>query len=351
MAVVNVRTSLLQTIDDIVEYWKFDITVNFNQPYRLGRLELLAKSVPGVQAVEGWGSAGSFRIRPDGSEGEDIYLEAPPAGSTMINPTVVQGRWLLPGDENALVVSASLLTDEPDLRVGGPLTLDINGEETTWNIVGAVRIAQPVPFAYTNYDYLASLIGGTGRVSTLDITTDRHDPAYRTQVAEALEAVFTDAGLNVGGVQTISQIRASIEVLFNIIITLLMSMVILLAIVGAIGLAGTMSLNVLERIREIGVLRAIGASNGAVLQVVIVEGVLIGMLSWAIGALLALPVGKVIASAIGKVTLNADVSYTVSIAGIFLWLAIVTVISAVASFFPAQQAADLSVREVLAYEQ
>jgi len=351
MAVVNVRTSLLQTIDDLVRYLNSDITVTFNQPYRLGRLEPLAKSVPGVEAVEGWGAAGAYRIRPDGSEGEDIYLEAPPAGSTMINPTVVQGRWLLPGDENALVVSASLLTDEPDLRVGGPLTLDINGEEATWNIVGAVRIARPVPLAYTNYDYLASLIGGTGRVSTLDITTDRHDPAYRTQVAEALEAVFTDAGLNVGGVQTISQIRAGIEVLFNIIITLLMSMVILLAIVGAIGLAGTMSLNVLERIREIGVLRAIGASNGAVLQVVIVEGVLIGMLSWAIGALLALPVGKVIANAIGKVTLNADVSYTVSIAGIFLWLAIVTVISAVASFFPAQQAADLSVREVLAYEQ
>ncbi len=139
--------------------------------------------------------------------------------------------------------------------------------------------------------------------------------------------------------------------LFNIIITLLMSMVILLAIVGAIGLAGTMSLNVLERIREIGVLRAIGASNGAVLQVVIVEGVLIGVLSWAIGAVLAIPVGQVIANAVGKTTLNTSLSYTVSVSGIFLWLAVVVVISAVASYFPAQQAADLSVREVLAYEQ
>ena len=112
-----------------------------------------------------------------------------------------------------------------------------------------------------------------------------------------------------------------------------------------------MSLNVLERIREIGVLRAIGAGNGAVLQVVIVEGVLIGLLSWAIGAVLAIPVGQVIANAIGKIMFNTSLSYTVSVSGIFLWLAVVVVISAVASYFPAQQAADLSVREVLAYEQ
>ena len=313
MAVINVRTSLLQTVDDIVQYFKYDITIDFNQPYRLGRLESLAKSVPGVEAVEGWGAAGAFRIRPDGSEGEDIYLQAPPAGSTMVNPTLVQGRWLLPGDENALVVSASLLTAEPDLHVGDALTLEIDGDETTWNIVGVVRMAQPVAMAYTNYNYLASLTGAMGRVSTLDVNTDRHDPAYRTQVAEALEAAFTDAGLNVRAVQTISQQRAGIEVLFNIIITLLMSMVIFLAIVGAIGLAGTMSLNVLERIREIGVLRAIGASNGAVLQVVIVEGVLIGVLSWAIGAVLAIPVGQVIANAVGKTTLNTSLSYTVSV--------------------------------------
>jgi ABC-type lipoprotein release transport system permease subunit len=45
------------------------------------------------------------------------------------------------------------------------------------------------------------------------------------------------------------------------------------------------------------------------------------------------------------------VTYRVSISGMLLWLALVVVISAVASYFPAQQAANLSVRQVLAYEQ
>ena len=154
-----------------------------------------------------------------------------------------------------------------------------------------------------------------------------------------------------GAVQTISQARAAIDVLANIVITFLMSMAVLLAVVGGIGLAGTMSLNVLERIREVGVLRAIGAGNGAVLRVVIFEGVIIGWLSWGIGAILALPVGKVIADAVGKATLGSTLNYTVSLTGVFLWFGLVTGLAAIASYFPAQQAANLSVRQVLNYEQ
>ena len=172
MAVLNVRTSLQQTIADILQYYDFDVIVDFNQTYRLSRLETLAMSIPGVETVEGWGSMGTYRIRPDGSEGEDIFLQAPPAGSTMVNPTLEQGRWLLPTDENAVVVSANLLTAEPDLHVGGTLTLDIDGDETTWNVVGIARFAQPVAYAFTNYEYLASLIGSAGRVSTLAIEID-----------------------------------------------------------------------------------------------------------------------------------------------------------------------------------
>ena len=181
--------------------------------------------------------------------------------------------------------------------------------------------------------------------------TDRHDPAARTQIAEAVQDQFAETGLDVGSVQTVTQMRASSEMLFQIVIMLLMSMGILLAAVGGIGLTGTMSLSVLERIREVGVLRAIGAGHGAVLQVVIVEGVLIGLLSWVAGALLAYPVGKPIADAVGVATVGMAASYKVSITGMLLWLAAVIVISVVASYLPAQQAAKLSVRQVLAYEQ
>ena len=145
--------------------------------------------------------------------------------------------------------------------------------------------------------------------------------------------------------------EAALGTLFSIVTNLLMSMAVLLAIVGGIGLAGTMSLNVLERIREVGILRAIGARHGAMLQVVIVEGVLIGLLSWVVGVPLAYPLGKVIGQIVGRVTMNITLTYIVSMTGVLLWLGLVIVISAVASYAPAQQAANLSVRQVLAYNE
>ena len=55
---------------------------------------------------------------------------------------------------------------------------------------------------------------------------------------------------------------------------------------GSIGLTGTMGMNVLERTREIGVMRSIGAVDRVVMKTVIIEGVVIGVISWLLGALL-----------------------------------------------------------------
>ena len=351
VAVMNVRTSLQRTVDDVFRYFTGDFQVGLGRDYRLSLLEPLATSVPGVEVVEGWGGAGAHRIRPDGSDGTDIGINAPPADTRMVNPMLAEGRWLIPADDNALVVSANFLTEEPDLKVGDEVVLKIGEDDTSWQIVGVMRWAMPQSIGYANYEYLASRFGTPGRVSALLIKTDRHDAASREQIAKALEARLTEAGLDVNYTMTIDQQRSSAETLFSIVTNLLMSMAVLLAIVGGIGLAGTMSLNVLERIREVGVLRAIGADHGALLQVVIVEGVLIGLLSAVFAVPLAYPLGKVIGQIVGNVTMNITLTYIVSMAGVLMWLGLVIVISVVASYAPAQQAANLSVRQVLAYNE
>ncbi len=124
----------------------------------------------------------------------------------------------------------------------------------------------------------------------------------------------------------------------------------LLAVVGGMGLTGTMSINVLERRREIGVMRSIGASDGAVLKLVMVEGMLIGLLSWLIAMLLAIPLSGVLSYAVGQALLQTPFEYAFSIAGALLWLLLVVIISLVASYVPARNASRLTVREVLAYE-
>jgi putative ABC transport system permease protein len=169
-------------------------------------------------------------------------------------------------------------------------------------------------------------------------------------LVKALDEQFKARGFQVGQSQTTESIRTQIGMLFNILFALLMAMALLMAVVGGLGLMGTMGLNVLERTREIGVMRAIGASDGVVKQMVIVEGVLIGTLSWLVSVILAIPVGNVMASTIGRAMLGTAVDFAISVQGAALWLALVVIIAAIASVVPAQNASRLTVREVLAYE-
>ncbi len=127
-------------------------------------------------------------------------------------------------------------------------------------------------------------------------------------------------------------------------------MAVLLAVVGGLGLMGTMSINVLERTREIGVMRAIGASDGSVRRIVIVEGVLIGVLSWAMGTAVAFPLSMLLSEAVGQSLLESPLSYTFSPPGALIWLVLVIVIATLASLLPAYRAARMSVRETLSYE-
>jgi putative ABC transport system permease protein len=169
-------------------------------------------------------------------------------------------------------------------------------------------------------------------------------------MGEMIEDIYRDRGFRVQQMSTIAQARAIISTIFDVIILFLLSMAVLLGFVGGLGLMGTMSINVLERTREIGVMRAIGASNAAILRIILVEGMLIGLLSWIIGGLIALPASRVLTETVGIALLQAAPSYIFSTNGAILWLGIVLVLALLASFLPARRASQLTVREVLSYE-
>ncbi|HET9223206.1 MAG TPA: ABC transporter permease [Roseiflexaceae bacterium] len=350
VAVFSVRSSLLLTLEDALNYFNYDVSVSFERPYRLEQIEQVAQSVPGVTAVESWGFSMARRERPNDTESDNLYLFAPPAETRMLKPTVLQGRWLLPQDENALVINTTALKGEPDIKVGDEITLRIDGRETSWQVVGIVKGIGGGSFVYANYPYYAQVVRLVGRAGSVQITTDRRDTAAQAELAKELRQRLEAAGMRVTETQTIATIREQNAFIFNIIVAFLMVMALLLAIVGGMGLMGTMSINVLERTREIGVLRAIGASNGAVLRIVLAEGLLIGALSWLLGAIFAIPVSMLLCNAVGVLLFQTPLSYTFSFAGALSWLALVLLIAGLASALPARGAVRLTVRDVLAYE-
>ena len=130
-----------------------------------------------------------------------------------------------------------------------------------------------------------------------------------------MEQHFKDAGLSNSFSQTQHTSYEMFTSAFDIILMVLVVMAGLLAMVGGLSLTGTMGMNVLERTREIGVLRAVGAANSAVRQVVVVEGVVVGLMSWFMSAIVSAPVGRMLASAVVESVLKASVNFQYSVVG------------------------------------
>jgi putative ABC transport system permease protein len=352
ISVFNVRASLSSTVDDMMKLYKFDVWLTFDRSYRSDKIQHEALNVPGVTQTDVWLQLPARRVRPDGSESGMMYMFAPHVGDSGLirSPAISEGRWLTPEDDNAVVVPSGLFQNEPDLGLGKEVVLKIYGKEQSFKIVGAYLGSTFASIIYANYNYLTKVANRVGEADALLITTQVHDAAAVEAESQALEKYLEHIGLRVSSVTTLPNERAEAEVAFDAIVALLLVMAILLALVGGLGLMGTMSINVLERTREIGVLRAIGAPNRGVAQVFILEGITIGLLSGLMGALLAIPMSQGLNQVVGGRMMGAPLTYAYSMPGLWLWLVVVLFLSALASFIPARNASRMTVREVLAYE-
>jgi putative ABC transport system permease protein len=352
VSVFNVRASLSSTVDDMIKWFNFDIMLTFDRSYRSEKVEQEALKVPGIAQTDVWLQLPVRRVRPDGSESGMMYMFAPHVDDSALirSPALSEGRWLTPEDDNAVLVPSALFQDEPDLGIGKEIVLKIYGKEESFKIVGTFVGTPFAPVIYANYNYLSRVANRVGEADALLVRTYMHDATSVEAESEALEKHFEDIGLRVSTVSTLPNEKAEAEASFDVLVVLLLVMAILLALVGGLGLMGTMSINVLERTREIGVLRAIGAPNRGVAQVFILEGITIGLMSWVMGSLLAIPMSQGLNQAVGGAIMGTPLTYSYSMPGLGLWLVVVVILSGLASFIPARNASRLTVREVLAYE-
>ena len=359
MMVMSVGDSTSYTFNDLLfSILNSNINLIFEDAERISYLEAITEQVPGVKDSEMWAfsnATGRLHSEEESDDDPSLNVFGVPAETKLYGYQMRDGRWLANEDVHSVVLNQQLAEDL-GAAVGDWVTLDLGiSGDTDWHVVGLLFDPVLTNTALVRRDILLREQNNVGRSNSIWIQTDRDDAHTEQVVVKRLRQFYEDKGIDVlpGGVingqDTSSEVVDGINSQFQSIIVLLTIMAVLIGIVGSISLSGVLSLGVIERQREIGVMRAIGASSWDVSRLFIGEGLILGWLSWIIALPISLFAGQMMTEALSA-ALGMEIVYHYTPQGSIMWLAIITILAALASGLPARRATKLSVRESLAYQ-
>jgi putative ABC transport system permease protein len=272
-----------------------------------------------------------------------------PPEPNLLEPDIVEGRDLRAGDTAALVVNTALAARSPAFAVGRDVTVTMGPAPVTFTVVGVARepftpAAGYIPLAFFERH------GHAGVANSLRLSLDRGDAAGVAAARAALDPRLAAAGVRVLGSSGTSDGRYAFDQHMLMIYVFLLVMAAVLAGVGGLGLTTTMSLNVMERRREMGVLRSVGATPARVWVIVAAEAAVVALLAWLLAMLLARPVGRALSDLLVRLMLRGQVAFVTAPWPAAAWLGISLLLGVLASVLPAWQASRRPVREAIAYE-
>jgi putative ABC transport system permease protein len=354
MTVLTTSHSFNNTIDKIFSGFGYDVLVIFEQPQRIDEIMPLVESRPNVSRAEMWifGDGFTHTLTETADDEREIVLRGIPVDTVLFEPEIVAGRDLLPEDGHALLLNQNLAGDM-GVSVGDQIIINLDPYgDSTWTIIGLILDLGAGPDQNSAYMYretLSAEMNTIGRASVVEVRGPIQSLATQVAIERDLTDFFEARGIGVAFTQTAQEVRDTANAQFNIITIILLIMTVLIALVGSFGLSGTLSINVMERTREIGVMRAVGASSWDVSRVFVGEGMMLGLLSWVVAIPLSVGGARLFVDALG-ILLEFPFSFLFSTQSVWLWFGIVAVLSLIASWMPARRATRISVRESLAYE-
>ncbi|MFL2650908.1 MAG: ABC transporter permease, partial [Anaerolineales bacterium] len=356
--VMSLSKSLITTVSKDMDRRGYNLRLIFVWDQRASRAIDLASSVPGVARASMWYSHAASVLR-SGQVARDVgsasNLVGIPVAEEMYRPTMLSGRWLKPEDGNVVVISKELATDN-NIDVGDIITLDLDvlGSDE-WQVVGIFqvvfrKVGEPDPL----YAPLSAVYRSTKKFqygTDLLIRTTSTDPLSAIAVKEELQDLYEDRRMRVSvfGTSTTEEEKEYALFQFSTVTQMLLMLATLVAIVGGLGLMGSLSISVVERTREIGVMRAIGARSNTIINMFLLEGLAQGVVSWILSVPIAFVIAQPISRQLGQVMLKMDLDFYYNWMAALIWLGAVIVLAILASLWPARTATKISVRQSLSY--
>ncbi len=242
------------------------------------------------------------------------------------------------------------VADNIGKKAGDTVVISVGGQTYEYEVIGVDR--WPFDTIFFEWSELARISGYTGAEGnptpstynidlkgnpSADEVADIIDEIKVVAAANGIQAVYANQPQNE---EDISQMVASFGMMFN-----LTSMV--MAMVGAIGLLATLSMAVLERRKEIGVMRSLGARSTTIMVQFLVEGVLVAVIAWLIG----LPLSYLISIGINSaLELEEFFTFEYPILVAVQGLIGIVVLATIASAWPSISAARETVSDILRYQ-
>jgi putative ABC transport system permease protein len=353
MTALNVSRSWELTIDKVYATRYYDVEVRAAQAVPTSEAERVSH-LPGVRAAESWGLAAATFARPQGINLSHAYPDrghgtfavmGVPAGSTMVSFPPLQGHWLQPDDgADAVVLNHAALAQQPGLRLGDTVRLSFGGRVSTWRLVGVVEEIGAAGVAYVPRE---SFVAAGGQARMLRIATDARDSVERNHRIHEIDEALTRAGVTVQSARPLSELRTAMGDHIVILIRALVAMAAVMAVVGGIGLAANLTVSVVERQRELAVMKTLGAVPARLVRLILGEAQVMAWISVALAVLLMLPLTGALDALIGRLGFVAPLPFAVEPVGVFSWLALTTVLAALTAWLPARGASRLPVAKAL----
>ena len=354
----NVMAGFQAIPNTIYNEQRWDVEIRLDEPASSSELKAIVEKVPGVSRVETWniitssiqntGEINVTRTYPDQGHGSLSLSAVPPSTSMLIPPPITTGRWLSPDDTDAVVLPPSIRQTMPDVKVGDSVQLSVDDGPTTWRVIGITSGMGGSCPCVTEKGF-ARASDRRDQANVVRIITNQHDKEARVAIGQAATQALTDAGIKPQDPRSIDSVVASTEGHSVILVGVILLIASTIGMVGLIGLGSTMSTNVIERTRELGVMKAIGASDSRIRRLVVFEGVFIAGVSCVVAAIPAIALTWAMGAGLGNLFLSTPIPFKMSAQGIVIWITVVVVGAVLATLAPAYRASRLTVREALAY--
>jgi putative ABC transport system permease protein len=346
----NNYESLMRVIDAALANRGHDIEVQLQRPAPAAQLEAISRAIPDVEIAEAFRRASVNLVTDDSGavavrEGRRMLLCGYPIGTQLLRLPLREGRWPAAENANDVVINRQVQETARDLKPGSEITIKFRERSTKVRVAGIVEeIGSPVIYAaFPTFENITGL-GDASAVVRVKARSGREQLA-----AGALEQAFLNAHLTPALVNTQREFRASLDEHFSVVGTVMKMIALASAFVGAITLVATVSLGVLERGREIGVIRAIGAAPRSVIAIFLIEGGAVAFLSAALSIAGGIFFARFLNGMAARQLLHVAVPLYVSRTGIaILSCGVLLVILAV--WLAVSRILRLSVRDALAYE-